>query len=325
MRLRNAWTIILVGFVTLFIVGTSLAQPASDYPTRPIEVIVPTAPGGGLDFAVNLLKNRVEKVLGQPMILIHKPGASGATGTVFAKGFKPDGYTLMGSTISSLVIPPLTKKGADYTLDDFTPICNLTAIPVVICVKEDSPYKTMRDFIQAAKTKKMTYATPGTFTNAHILLEALSRMAGLQTTHIPHTGAAAGMAAVLGGHIDMLVAASAAFVGPGRLRILAIANVEDKRLEDFPDVPTLNELGYPLSIGSLDALWAPKGVPKEIADKIYEAYKKAFEENKEEINRVAKGGEQTVHLLSGEELRKKYQEQYEFYKKMLGEMGALIK
>jgi tripartite-type tricarboxylate transporter receptor subunit TctC len=323
MRTGKGWIILLVGFVTLFILDTSSAVASSEYPNRPIEIICPTAPGGGLDFALNLFKNKVEKIMGQPIFLVHKPGAAGATGTVYAKGCKSDGYTLMGATISSLIIPPLSKRGAGYILDDFTAVCNLTAIPVVFCVKEDSSYKTMPDFIQAAKTKKMKYATPGAFTNVHILMEALGKEAGFQAIHIPHTGAAAGMAAVLGGHVDMLVAASAGFVGPGRLRIIATA--EEKRLEDYPDVPTLKELGYPFIIESLDSLWAPKGVPKEIVDKLFQAHRKAFEENREEMTRLAKTGEQTVHILNGEELRKKYQYQSEFYRKILGEMGLLMK
>lgn len=322
---RKRSIVLWMGLVMFSVSGVSLSMAASDYPARPIEVIIPVAAGGGLDFAMNLFKSKVEKVLGQPLIFTYKPGAAGATGTLYATGSKPDGYTLVASTVSTLVIPPLTKKAAGYTLDDFVPICNLTSIPQVFCIKDDSPYKTMQDFIQAAKTKKMKYATPGTFTNAHILMEAFSKMAGFQAIHIPYAGSSAGMAAVLGGHIDMLVAASGGFLGPGKLRLLAVANVEQKRLEDHPDIPTLNELGYPLSIGSLDGLWAPKGTPKEIAKKIYEAHKKAYEENRAEVNKLAKVGDQTVFLTTGEELRRLYQEQHEFYKKMLGEMGALVK
>jgi len=312
---------LLVGFAALFLVRASLAQTTSNYPNRPIEIILPTSPGGGLDFTLNLLKNRVEKLLGQPMVYIYKPGAGGATGTVYAKGCKTDGYTLVGSTISTLVICPLTMKGADYSMADFTPICSITTNPIVICVKEDSPYKTMQDFIQIAKTKGMKYATPGALTSPHILMEAMGRMAGFKATHIPHSGALAGMAAVLGGHIDALVSSSPGVVGPGKLRIIAIVNIEDKRMEDYPNIPTLKELGFPFTYAPVNALWAPKGVPKEIVDKIYKSYEKAYDENKEETDRIAKTGEQTVLILSGAELRKKYQEQYDFFEKTVGEMG----
>ncbi len=322
MKMSGKWVIfLLVGFAALFLVRASLAQTTSNYPNRPIEIVLPTSPGGGLDFTLNLLKNKVEKLLGQPMVYIYKPGAGGATGTVYAKGCKTDGYTLMGSTISTLVICPLTMKGADYSMSDFTPICSITTNPIVICVKDDSPYKTMQDFIQAAKTKGMKYATPGALTSPHILMEAMGRMAGFKATHIPHSGALAGMAAVLGGHIDALVSSSPGVVGPGKLRIIAIVNIEDKRMEDYPNIPTLKEFGFPFAYAPVNGLWAPKGVRKEIVDKIYESYKKAYDENKEEADTIAKTGEQTVLILSGAELRKKYQEQYDFFEKTVGEMG----
>ncbi len=301
--------------------SANFASGQTNYPSRAVEIISPNAAGGGLDFALQLFKPRLEKVLGQPVIINYKPVAGGITGTLYAKECKPDGYALMASTISTLVLPQLTKKGATYTLDDFTPICNLTSIPVVFCVKEDSPYKTMQDFIRAAKTKKMRYASPGTYYNAHILMEALSKEAGFQAIHVPQTGAAAGMTAVMGGHLDILVAASAGFAGPGKLRI--IASAEEKRLDDFPDVPTLKELGYSLVIESLDSLWAPKGVPKEVVNTLFEAHKKAYVENRGEMDRVARTGEQRIFLLGGEDLKKRYRDQYDFFKKMLEEMGVV--
>lgn len=321
--MRKEWRILLVGMGTLLVIGIYSELAASDYPTRPIELISPNAPGGGMDFAANLYKNKVEKILEQPIILNFKTGAAGATGTVYAKGCKPDGYSLMLASISTLVLPPLTKRGAGYTLDDFTPICTLTTVPLAFCVREDSPYKTMQDFIQAAKTKKMKYATHGAFSTAHICMEALGKMEGFHAIHIPHTGAAAGMTAALGGHVDMAVSGTTAFVGPGRLRLLAITQAN--RLEDYPDVPTLKELGYNLPGEITYSLWAPKGTSKEIINKVYGAFKKALEENREEMTKLAKGADQTLLFLNGEELRKIYQAQYEFYKKMIEEMGALIK
>ncbi len=313
--------ILIFGIFVLLATSTTFASAQVSYPNRAVEIISPNAAGGGLDFALQLFKPRVEKILGKPLIMNYKPGAGGVQGTLYAKDAKPDGYTLMAATVSTLVLPPLTKKGATYTTDDFTPVCNLTAIPLLFCVKEDSPYKSMQDFIRAAKNKKMTYSTPGTYYNVHILMEALSREAGFQATHVPQTGTAAGMTAVMGGHIDMLVAGSAGFAGPGKLRI--IASAEEKRLDDFPDVPTLKELGYPLAIEALDSLWAPKGVPKEIIQVLFDACQKAYAQNKAEIDKVAQSGEQRVFILTGEELKKRYENQYQFFKKILTGMGVI--
>ncbi len=254
------------------------------------------------------------------MIVNYIATGGGIAGSLQVRAAKPDGYTLLGTTISIMVSKPLTQKKVPFTLDDFTPIANLTAMPQVMCVKDDSPYKTMTDFINAARTKKMTYATPGAYTNCHILMETLSRAARFQAIHIPQKGALAGSVAVMGGHIDMLVSAASGFIGPGKLRPLAVA--EEERLPDMPDVPTLKELGYPIVITSFDSIWGPKGIPKEIQDVLFKAFTKAYADNKQEMDKAAKAGDQRVLVLDGPETRKQYQIQYDLFKKILPELGV---
>jgi tripartite-type tricarboxylate transporter receptor subunit TctC len=318
--MKRRLIIIVLGMLFFSAISANYVIAQAHYPTRVVEIISTNAAGGGLDFALQLFKPRVEKIIGQPLIINYISTGGGVAGSLQAKASKPDGYTLMASTISTLVSKPLTQKKTPFTLDDFTPIVNLTAIPQVFCVKDDSPYKTMTDFIRAAKTKKMTYATPGTFTNCHILMEALSRVAGFQAIHVPNKGTSAGAIAVMGGHLDMLVSAASGFVGPGKLRILAVA--EETRLPELPDVPTLKELGYPVVITSLDALWGPKGIPNEIVRTLFDAHKKAYADNKSEMDHAAKAGEQTVSVMSGEEMKKRYQSQYDLFKKILPEIGV---
>jgi len=303
--------------------GAAVAS-AADYPDRPIDLVIPYAPGGGADIATTAFKDKVAKIVGQPLISNFKPGAGGATGSAFVAQAKADGYTFLVGSNSPLIIAPLTKKGTGYTLADFTPVCNISAVPLVWCVKEDSPYKTMPEFIQAAKTKKMKYSTYGVLTAAHICMEALGRAAKFQAVHIPYSGASTAMSAALGGHVDIAIASgSAGMAGPGKLRILAIA--EDKRLAAYPDVPTLKELGYPVYGLTYFGLWAPKGTPRERIQKVYEAHRKVAEVNGAEIAEILKNVEHTMLVLSPEELGKTYQADFEFQKKMIGEMGALIK
>jgi tripartite-type tricarboxylate transporter receptor subunit TctC len=303
--------------------GTAVAS-AADYPDRPIDLVIPYAPGGGADIATTAFKDKVAKILGPPLMSNFKPGAGGATGSAFVAQAKADGYTFLVGSNSPLVIAPLTKKGTGYTLADFTPVCNISAVPLVWCVKEDSPYKTMAEFIQAAKTKKMKYSTYGVLTAAHICMEALGRVAKFQAVHIPYSGASTAMSAALGGHVDIAIASgSAGMAGPGKLRILAIA--EDKRLAAYPEVPTLKELGYPIYGLTYFGLWAPKGTPRERIQKVYEAHRKVAEVNGAEIAEILKNVEHTMLVLSPEELGKTYQADFEFQKKMIGEMGALIK
>ena len=310
-------------FFAMLLSGAAVAS-AADYPDRPIDLVIPYAPGGGADIATTAFKDKVAKIVGQPLISNFKPGAGGATGSAFVAQAKADGYTFLVGSNSPLIIAPLTKKGTGYTLADFTPVCNISAVPLVWCVKEDSPYKTMPEFIQAAKTKKMKYSTYGVLTAAHICMEALGRAAKFQAVHIPYSGASTAMSAALGGHVDIAIASgSAGMAGPGKLRILAIA--EDKRLAAYPDVPTLKELGYPVYGLTYFGLWAPKGTPRERIQKVYEAHRKVAEVNGAEIAEILKNVEHTMLVLSPEELGKTYQADFEFQKKMIGEMGALIK
>jgi tripartite-type tricarboxylate transporter receptor subunit TctC len=323
MKERTKGKLLLVVLMTLMISGASLVPAAPKYPDHPIEIILPNEPGGGMDFINTLFKNSVEKIIKQPIILVYKGGAGGLLGTVYAKGCKPDGYTLMASSSSTLILPALTRKEGNYTLDDFTPIGNLTEIPHCYCVREDSPYKTMREFIQAAKTKQINYGTYGTFSLAHLAMEALGKAAGYNPTHIPYKGAAASMTACIGGHIDMAVAATTAFLGPGKLRLLAVDG--RKRLEGHPDVPTLMELGYPLITGVYYGLWGPKGIPKDVVNVIYEAYKKAAVVDKDQIYKMAGGQDHKIVLVDGGELKKMHQDQWGVVEKIVKECGDLLK
>jgi tripartite-type tricarboxylate transporter receptor subunit TctC len=319
---RGTFLLLLAGCMMLA-VGTFSTIGASDYPNRPIEIVIPYSPGGGADIASTAYKEKAAKILGQPIISTFKPGAGGATGSAYVAQAKPDGYTLLIGSNSPLVIAPLTKKGTGYTLDNFTPVCNLSAVPLVWCVKEDSPFKTMQEFIAAARSKKMKYSTYGALTAAHLAMEALEKAANFQAIHIPYSGAAAAMTAALGGHVDIAIASgSAGMAGPGKLRMLAIAYT--KRLDDCPNVPTLKELGYPLSVVSYFGVWAPKGTPQGDIQKFYEAHKKVAKENGAEVTAILKNGEQTMLLLSPEELGAAYKEDLAFTKKMLTDMGALI-
>jgi tripartite-type tricarboxylate transporter receptor subunit TctC len=312
----------IVFLFTLIIGGACSDLGAADFPTRPIEIIAPNAAGGGMDFVLTLFKGHVEKVLKQPLIITYKPGASGLVGNMYAKSLKPDGYSLVAESTSSLLLAVLSRsvmsgKSPDYTLDDFTAISNLTIIPQVFCVKEDSPYKTMRDFIEAAKNKKMQFSTFGSYSTAHIIMEALGKMAGFKPLHVPFPGAAAAMTAALGGHVDMAISATTAFVGPGKLRLLAVSSL--KRLEGYPEVPTLTELGYPINGQEYYSIWGPKNIPEEIAGKLYEAIQKAFKENIKEITGKAREQQHTISLLNGRELRKTCNELNDFYTKFLTE------
>lgn len=324
MKMEKRIRVLLVVLMGFLLSGYTFSLAETAFPNRPIELVIPFAPGGGADIVSGAFKERVAKILGQPPVSIYKPGAGGGIATAFVAKSKPDGYTLLVGSNTGLIIVPLTQKGLGYTLDDFAPVCNLSTSPLLWCVKDDSPYKTMQDFIQTAKTKKMKYSTYGVLSMAHICMEAMGRLAGFQAIHIPYPGAAPAMTAALGGHVDIsITAGTAGMVGPGRLRILVVSS--DKRFETYPDVPTLKELGYPISVLAYFYLWAPKDTPKERITKTYEAFKKVADEHQSEISKILLGVEHNLLLLGPDELWKAAQADYVQLKKMIEEMGALAK
>ncbi len=318
----------LGALVSIIVVGFSCAMAQSGYPNRSIEIVIPLSPGGGADISFTPFKDRVGKILGQPLVVSYKPGSAGATGTAHVAKAKPDGYTLLFGNKGGVVYAPLTKKGLGYTMDDLAPICLITRTPSLYYVKYDSPYKTLMDWMQAAKTKKMTYATHGAFSPPHISMEYLGKAVGFQATHVPYAGAADANVAALGGHVDMsCVTSNVQMVGPGKLRAIAVSS--DARWELYPDTPTLVELGYPVfkgdPVGSAYWLWAPKAVPKEVINKVYAAFKKVNDERGAEIAKQLKSLELLLNFQGPDDLLKAAQNEYNLAKKVLEELGALGK
>jgi len=309
--------------VTSFFLEIPLVSEASDYPSRPIEIVVPFAPGGLPETIIRPFPGRLQKIFGQPVVVVFKPGAGGAAGSAFVARAKPDGYTLLVGSTSPLVLVPLTsKKDLGYTLEDFTYVCNLTVTPSVWLVKEDSPYKTLKDLIQAARTKKIKYSTPGTNTILHICMEALGKAAEFKAIHIPYSGGNPALAAVLGGHADVgITPGSLGMAGPGKLRAIGVAL--EKRSPLLPDVTSLGELGYHIDGSTYCGLEAPKGTPKEIVEKVYEAIKKVFDENAKELNDYYTRYEMTIHLLDPQGMEGLYKAEYKLRKKMIEETGIL--
>ena len=319
---------IVLGAVVFLSAGVSSAWGQTSFPDRPIQVIIPFGAGGGSDVSFTAFKEHAAKILGQPILSEFKSGASGAIGAAFVAKAKPDGYTLLLGNKGGLIMAPLTRKDAGFTLDDFAPVCYLFRSPNFWFVREDTPYKTLKEWNLAAKSKKMKYATYGALSLSHIVQEYMARMEGYEAIHIPYGGAPQALAAALGGHVDMASCASApGMVGPGRLRVIATSS--EKRFELYPDAPTLLELGYSVfkgdPIGASFWLWAPKGTPKEAVDKIAGAFKKVVDEKGKEISKTLMMQEYYVHFMGPEDLGKAAREEVVLQKKMLDNMGVVPK
>lgn len=269
------WAIAAIGGIT-----TNYAQAQPAYPTKPITLIVPWPAGGSTDLVMRALAEVASKRLGQPIVVDNKPGASGTLGpaTMAATG-KPDGYVIAQMPITVMRLP-LMQKTTWNPVTDFSYIAHLTGYTFGVTIKADSPHKTLKDVIEFARANpgKVSYATPGAGTSLHIGMEQIAAKAGVKLTHVPFKGGAETGAAVLGGHTTLQADSTGwrPLVDAGELRLLTIWTAERSR--NWPDVPTLKELGYPFVFDSPFGIAGPKGMDPMIVAKLHDAFKAAVED-----------------------------------------------
>lgn len=262
-----------------------LAQAQDHYPSKPIQLVIPFAPGD----TDNMLRPFVEKMgefLGQAVVLNYKPGAGGGVGAGQVATSKPDGYTLVGTSPGSIVVVPLANRDIKYSTESFTPVAALSEGGLMLVVPSASPWKNMKDVVEYSKKNpdKVTYSSSGSMGITHLLGEIFTKEAGIKWNHIPFPGSAPAITALLGGHVDMASTAigpAQAHLKAGTLRALAVFG--DTRLKAYPDVPTLKELGYKVGSPTLYGISAPKGTPKEVVDALYSAARKVTEKYGDQI------------------------------------------
>ena len=263
----------LVGLATL------AGAPALAFPERPITMIVPWAPGGSTDQTSRVLARAAEKHLGQPIVILNKPGASTIIGMRELAQAKPDGYTI-GTLSSSSYLAPLTGQAATYNiLKDFTYISYYGDNLIGIAVLKDKPWKSLQDLVEDGKKnpEKINYGTGGVNTTQHLMVEALSRRTGAKFIHVPQRGSAGSVPALLGSHVDFIseVSVWAPYVETGQARLLVLNT--PKRAAAYPDVPTYAELGFEY-LRSVQAIIGPAGIPEDIRGKLETAFRKALED-----------------------------------------------
>ena len=258
---------------TGFTVALSLGlSSANAFPDKPIKLVVPFSPGGGTDLIARTLAVEMAKDLGQSVLVENKPGAGTLIGTDLVAKSPPDGYTLVVSSIAHAVNPSLMAKMPYSTEKDFAPVSMIVRSPNVLVVRADSPYKSLKEIISAAKASpdKLTYASPGNGTSSHLAGALFADMAKIEIKHIAYKGSGPALTDLLGGQTDMIFATSGSvggFIDSGKLRALAITSAE--RSSAYPSVPTMAESGVP---GYVTEGWygfyAPAGTPAAVIDKL---------------------------------------------------------
>jgi tripartite-type tricarboxylate transporter receptor subunit TctC len=279
-------------FVLLFLLlaGSSWAQ----YPTKPIQIIVPFPPGGGADVTARLVTDKVSAFLGQPVVVVNKSGGGGVIGTYSVKAAPADGYTIL-QIPSPFIMAPLVTKGVAYSpTEDFIPISMAAHAPVVLAVKKEARWQKLEDLISEAKRNpgKITCGITGYGAGTHFTAEMFKMQTDIEVNLIPLDGTAGTVSGILGGHVDFTPPEVAGVVYnqlvAGSMRSLAI--LSEKRHKDFPNVPTTVEIGYPQMLKiSWHGFVVRTGTPRNIVEKLEQAFQEALKD-KEIIGMFEKNG-----------------------------------
>src|SRR5262245_22139063 len=263
---------------------SAAAALAQDYPTHPVTMVVAFPPGGVAELTGRPTSIAMEKVLKQRVIIENRPGAAGAVGNAYVANAKPDGYTLLMALSSISVIPEaerLQGKKPPYELSQFVPIALVSADPVVMVVRQESPWKTVQEFIADAKQRpnKITYSSSGIYGALHMPFVMFEHATGASLWHVPYNGGGPAVQALLGSQVDVTVGGPAVMIGQikgGRLRPLA--SFGEKRLASLPDIPTLKEIGIDAEYFIWCGLMAPAGTPGAIVQKLRNAVRQGVQD-----------------------------------------------
>jgi len=304
--------------------GLARAQSPT-YPNRPVTMIIPWPAGGSTDRHLRALAEIASKHLGQPIVIENRPGAGGTLGpSTMAQTAKPDGYTIAQFPLGLLRLPHMQKANWD-PLTDFTYIIGVSGYTFGLTVKADSPYKTFKDYIEAARKQPgaINYGSTGTGSSPHLLMEELAGNAKVQLTHVPFKGNADLQAALLGGHVMAQSDASGwdKYVDGGQMRLLVTFG--EQRTQRWPEVPTAQELGYGVVSTSPYGLAGPKGMDPAVAKVLHDAFKKAMEDPKhiEVLGQL----NQAMWYRNGDDYRKWAAETYAKDKALIERLGLAAK
>ncbi|MGH8691700.1 MAG: tripartite tricarboxylate transporter substrate binding protein [Burkholderiales bacterium] len=285
---------LLVGLLCLW--GGALHDAAAQaYPSRPIRLVVPFAPGAGTDAISRILGQKIGDGLGQPIVVDNRPGAGGTIGTEIVAKSPADGYTLLFAPAAHAINLSIYPKLGYDTEKDFVPISVVASLPVVLAVETSVPAKSVKELVALAKSQpgKLTMASAGNGTVFHLTGELFKGAAGVDITHVPFKGGAPAIAALVGAQVSMAFETSltvAPHIKSGKLRGLAVASA--KRIAILPDVPTLAEAGYPgILAENWYGLYAPTGTPKEIIARLYAELVKAVADPDTQQKLTAQGAE----------------------------------
>lgn len=261
----------------VLLAGTALIAQAA-YPDQPIKLVVGFPPGGGGDLYGRAIANELAKHIGQTVVVENRAGAGGNIAAEQVAQAKPDGYTLLLAMSGNMGSAPAIRPALRYKVpDDFVLISQLVETPFGLMVGADSPYKTVQEYVAAARRGKLTYASTGTGGASQIVMEMVKQKAGVDILHIPYKGSGPVLTDLMGGRVDSFLAPYTPLMGnisAGKLRLLAVSSAQ--RVPSLPDIPTLREAGVDVAMTQWYGLAAPKGTPQPVIDHITRAVQAAL-------------------------------------------------
>ena len=304
-----------------FVLAMSVGARAENFPARPVTLIVPWPAGGSTDVGMRALASAAEKHLGQSIVIENRSGGSGTLGPgQMAATARPDGYTIAQIPITVFRFPFMTKTTFDPSTD-FTYIIGVSGYTFGVVVRDDAPWKSFQDLTADAKSNpgKINYGTPGAGTSLHITMEQIARQQGIKWTHVPFKGNADSMNALLGGHIHVVADSSgwAQLVNAGRFRLLVTWGVA--RTKNWPDVPTLREIGIDMVSNSPFGIAGPKGMDPKIVRVLHDAFKQGLEEPS--YAAAVANLDQELFYLSSEDYQNFAMRQIEEARRFITELG----
>jgi len=314
-----------VALLTVLVLGSCLPV-AAEYPERPLTIIVGYPAGGMVDIVARPIAESMKKKFPKGVAVLNRPGGGGSVGVAEAVQSKPDGYTLVLAPNSTLVIHPQLNDLPYKTPDDYEPIINTISLYTLLAVKADGPWKTVQEFVAAARVNpgKFRVGSPGEGTISHLTLERWMIAGNFKTTHVPFGGWAESSPALLGGHIEAVMAQPGEvkpLVDAKKIRVLAVA--DPQRPQYFPDAPTSREAGFGEPAGTWFVLTAPKGTPTSVLKYIHDAAKAATEEPAF-VNLMKSRGVE-VDYRAGDKLRQDLWKEQREYAEVLKRLGMLKK
>jgi tripartite-type tricarboxylate transporter receptor subunit TctC len=259
----------------------SAAAWSQSYPSQPIRLIVPYAPGGGTDISARVIAKQVSDALGQPVLVDNRPGAGTTLGTAIVAKAPPDGYTLVYGSVTHTIAPALYKARLPYNaLRDFTPVAEIATFPFVLVTRPDTGIRSVKELIARAKAQpgKLNYGSVGNGTGTHLAGEMFKQLTGTEIVHVPYNGSGPALVALLGKQVDLAILDTPPVMqhlGSGTLKVLAVTTA--RRASVLPDVPTLAEAGAPgFDFTSWWGVMGPAGLPEPVVQRLNTEFAKAL-------------------------------------------------